>query len=159
GFLALAHVSGSLSLSSLLAVTGPEWRTSTAALVLIVASWFIVLLAENSRVPFDDPNTHLELTMIHEAMVLDHSGPAFGLIEWASAMKLFLFSALVAHVMLPRADNVLLGGAYTVAAVLVLGVVVGIVESAMARLRLIRVPQLLITASLAAAFAVVLVLR
>jgi formate hydrogenlyase subunit 4 len=159
GLLALARVSGSLSLSSLLAVTGPAWRTSTAALVLIVASWFIVLLAENSRVPFDDPNTHLELTMIHEVMVLDHSGPAFGLIEYASAMKLFVFSALVAHVMLPRAANALLGGASTVAAVLVLAVVIGFIESAMARLRLVRIPQLLVTASLAGAFAVVLVLR
>ena len=49
------------------------------------SSWFIVLLAENSRIPFDDPNTHLELTMIHEVMVLDHSGPAFGMILYGAA--------------------------------------------------------------------------
>ena len=97
--------------------------------------------------------------MIHEVMVLDHSGPAFGLIEYASAMKLFVFSALVVHVMLPRAANPMLGAAFTIISVLLLGIVIGIVESAMARLRLVRVPQLLITASLAAGFAVVLVLR
>jgi formate hydrogenlyase subunit 4 len=159
GLLALARVTGSLSLSSLLTVAAPAWRGSSAALVLIVASWFIVLLAENSRVPFDDPNTHLELTMIHEVMVLDHSGPAFGLVEYASAMKLFVFSALVAHVVLPRLANPMAAGTLSVVAILLIGVVIAIVESVMARLRLVRIPQLLITASLAAGFAVVLVLR
>jgi formate hydrogenlyase subunit 4 len=139
GLLALARISGSL--------------------VLIVASWFIVLLAENSRVPFDDPNTHLELTMIHEVMVLDHSGPAFGLILYGSALKLFVFSALVADVVLQRSGIAILDAAATLGAVLCVGVVIGMVESAMARLRLVRVPQLLIAASLVAGFAVVLVLR
>jgi formate hydrogenlyase subunit 4 len=159
GLLALARVGGSLELSSLLAVTGAAWGSATAALVLIVASWFIVLLAENSRVPFDDPNTHLELTMIHEVMVLDHSGPALGLVLYASAAKLFVFSALVAQVLLPRFADPLANAAASVGAVLGIGVVVGLIESVMARLRLVRIPQLLITASLIAAFAVVLVLR
>jgi len=159
GFLALARVSHSLELSSVLAVSGTAWRSSTAALVLIVASWFIVLLAENSRVPFDDPNTHLELTMIHEVMVLDHSGPPFGLVLYASAMKLFVFAALVAHVIVPRFAHPLTNVAATLGAVFAIGVLVGLVESVMARLRLVRVPQLLITASLVSAFAVVLVLR
>jgi formate hydrogenlyase subunit 4 len=159
GLLALARISRSLSLSSLLAVGGAGWRHASAALVLIVASWFIVLLAENSRVPFDDPNTHLELTMIHEVMVLDHSGPAFGLILYGSALKLFVFSALIAAVLLPRTGIPLTDAAATLGAVLLLGVVIGLVESGMARLRLVRVPQLLVTASLIAGFAVVLVLR
>ena len=68
------------------------WRRASAALVLILASWFIVLLAENARVPFDDPNTHLELTMIHEVMVLDHAGPAFGFILYGAALKLSVFA-------------------------------------------------------------------
>jgi formate hydrogenlyase subunit 4 len=159
GLLALARISRSLSLSSLLAVGGAGWRHASAALVLIVASWFIVLLAENSRVPFDDPNTHLELTMIHEVMVLDHSGPAFGLILYGSALKLFVFSTLIAAVLLPRTGIPLTDAAATLGAVLLLGVVIGLVESGMARLRLVRVPQLLVTASLIAGFAVVLVLR
>ncbi len=60
-----------------------------------------MLLAENSRIPFDDPNTHLELTMIHEVMVLDHSGPALGMILYGAALKLFLFGALVVRIVLP----------------------------------------------------------
>ena len=159
GLLALARISGTVTLSSLLTVGGPGWHRASAPLVLIIASWFIVLLAENSRVPFDDPNTHLELTMIHEVMVLDHSGPAFGLVVYGSALKLFVFSALVARLLVPRFDRPVTGLAATAAVVLLLGVVIGIVESAMARLRLVRVPQLLITATLAAGFAVVLVLR
>ena len=159
GMLALARISGALSLSSLLLVDGDGWRRASAALVLVIASWFIVLLAENSRVPFDDPNTHLELTMIHEVMVLDHSGPAFGLILYGSALKLFVFSALIARLALPSTGSPFADLGLTVVAVLATGIVVGLVESGMARLRLVRVPQLLITASLAAGFAVVLVLR
>ena len=159
GLLALARVGHSLELSVVLAVSAAAWRTATAALVLIVASWFIVLLAESSRVPFDDPNTHLELTMIHEVMVLDHSGPALGVVLYAGAVKLFVFAALVAHVLLPQFARPAANAALSFAAILVIGVVIGAIESAMARLRLVRVPQLLITASLVAAFAVVLVLR
>ncbi|HSY50102.1 MAG TPA: NADH-quinone oxidoreductase subunit H [Thermoanaerobaculia bacterium] len=159
GLLALARISRTLSLSALLTVDGAEWHRAGSALVLIIASWFIVLLAENSRVPFDDPNTHLELTMIHEVMVLDHSGPPLGLILYGSAMKLFVFSALIVDMMLPRTGMPLADATATLAAVLGVGIVIGLVESVMARLRLVRVPQLLITASLVAGFAVVLVLR
>jgi formate hydrogenlyase subunit 4 len=159
GLLALARISRTLSLSEVLNVSGAAWHRASAALVLIVASWFIVLLAESSRVPFDDPNTHLELTMIHEVMVLDHGGPPLGLILYGSAMKLFVFSAVIVALMLPRTGIAVADAAATLAAVLGIGVVIGLVESAMARLRLVRVPQLLITATLAAGFAVVLVLR
>lgn len=159
GMLALARLTHSLSLSGLLDISWAVRRNSSAALVLVVASWLIVLLAENSRVPFDDPNTHLELTMIHEVMVLDHSGPAFGLILYASAVKLFVFSALVTAVIVPRVESATAGAVLTIAGVLILGVGIGVVESAMARLRLVRIPQLLVTATLVSAFAVVLVLK
>ena len=159
GLLALARISGSLSLSSILEIQPESWRSATAPLVLIVASWSIVLLAENSRVPFDDPNTHLELTMIHEVMVLDHSGPAFGAILYGASIKLFVFSALVAHVILPPMGSALADAGATLVATVAVAIAIGIVESGMARLRLARVPQLLVTASLIAGFAVVLVLR
>jgi formate hydrogenlyase subunit 4 len=159
GLLALVRVGNALELSSVLAVSRASWHNATAALVLIVASWFIVLLAETSRVPFDDPNTHLELTMIHEVMVLDHSGPAFGVVLYASAMKLFVFAALMATVVLPQLSNALASAALCFAAIVIICIVIGVIESGMARLRLVRVPQLLITATLVAAFAVVLVLR
>jgi formate hydrogenlyase subunit 4 len=154
GMLALARLTGSLSLSRMLdlrSVSG--WRAMSASMVLVVASWFLVLLAENARVPFDDPNTHLELTMIHEVMVLDHAGPAFGLILYGSALKLAVFSSLLVTLLLPPHPAWLAGGLLAVA------VAVGLVESSMARLRLVRVPQLLVTATLLAGFAVVLLLR
>ena len=72
---------------------------------MVLLSWFIILLAENSRIPFDDPNTHLELTMIHEVMVLDHSGPAFGMILYGAALKLFVFGALVVRLAFPSATG------------------------------------------------------
>ena len=67
-------------------------------LALVLLSWFILLLAENSRVPFDDPNTHLELTMIHEVMVLDHGGPDLAFILYGAALKLWIFAALLVFV-------------------------------------------------------------
>ena len=75
--------------------------TAGAPLVLVAASWAVVLLAENCRIPFDDPNTHLELTMIHEVMVLDHGGPAFGLVLYGASVKLFVLSALFLRVVFP----------------------------------------------------------
>jgi formate hydrogenlyase subunit 4 len=159
GFLALARISGGLTLTGFMTMDGQHWQSASAALVLVIASWFIVLLAENSRVPFDDPNTHLELTMIHEVMVLDHGGPAFGLILWGAAMKLFVYAALIVGVILPASGSPAVDLAAILLGVLLVGVVIGLVESGMARLRLVRVPQLLVTASLVSGFAVVLVLR
>jgi len=92
-------------------------------------------------------------------MVLDHGGPAFGLVLYGSALKLFVFVALLASLLLPRSGNPLLDAGALAASVLLIGAFIGLVESAMARLRLTRVPQLLITASLVSGFAVVLVLR
>jgi len=161
GFLVLARATGTYSLSTML---GPAvatiWSTAGAALAAIVVSWFVVLLAENSRIPFDDPNTHLELTMIHEVMVLDHSGPPLGIILYAAAMKFFVFGALVLGVAVPQGGmNPWLSWGLFVAAVVVLAVVVGVVESVMARLRLTQVPSLLVAACLISAFAAVLLVR
>src|SRR5205085_10500759 len=102
GLLVTAKLSGLLQLSDMLrgAVT-VRWADAAAPLVLVVASWFIILLVENCRIPFDDPNTHLELTMIHEVMVLDHSGPALGMILYGAALKLLIFSSLIVRLALP----------------------------------------------------------
>jgi hypothetical protein len=79
-------MSKSLSLSTILTYSTPgTWLVAGTSMLLLVGALYITLLAENCRIPFDDPNTHLELTMIHEVMVLDHSGPAFGLILYAAA--------------------------------------------------------------------------
>jgi formate hydrogenlyase subunit 4 len=161
GLLALTRMSGSLSLTDMFDVgASAAWQKASASVILILASWFIVLLAENARVPFDDPNTHLELTMIHEVMVLDHAGPAFGFIVYGAALKLTVFASLLVMLVIPSRSGSHALAFFTFAGGLVgVSVIVGLVESSMARLRLVRVPQLLVTATLLAGFAVVLVLR
>ena len=160
GMLALARMSGSLSLSEMLDLhSSHAWQRASASVVLIVVSWFIVLLAENARVPVDDPNTHLELTMIHEVMVLDHSGPPFAAVVYGAALKLMVFSALLAALLVPIQSGRAAALLMFAGMIVLLGIAVGLVESSMARLRLLRVPQLLVTAILLSGFAVVLVLR
>ncbi len=161
GMLALTRLSGSLSLSGMLDLdASAAWRKASPSVVLIIVSWFIILLAENARVPFDDPNTHLELTMIHEVMVLDHGGPVFGFVLYGAAIKLLVFAALLANILVPvSTGDALFDSAVFLMTVIAIGVIVGLVESSMARLRLLRVPQLLVTATLLAGFAVVLLLR
>jgi formate hydrogenlyase subunit 4 len=127
--------------------------------VLVFLSWFIVLLAENCRIPFDDPNTHLELTMIHEVMVLDHSGPALGMIQYGAALKLFVFAALIVRLVMPFSGSPALDWASFLAGIVLVSVVVGIVESVMARLRLVHIPTLLVAACLLSAFGVILAMR
>lgn len=161
GLLVLCRLSGAYSLSEMLGGSlSSAWKSAAASLVLVVASWFIVLLAENCRIPFDDPNTHLELTMIHEVMVLDHSGPAFGMILYAASLKLFLYSALVVRLVMPFSTGTdLLDWGALLAGLMGAAIAVGVVESVMARLRLVHVPRLLMAACLLSAFGIVLLLR
>ena len=138
GILALVVHSGSTSLSSMFApLPGPS-------AALLAVGLFIILLAENCRVPFDDPNTHLELTMIHEVMVLDHSGPPLAVILHGASVKIMLFAVFLAQAVLPLSELPLLKSvALLAAAVLAVTVAVGLVESLMARLAFRRVPLLL----------------
>lgn len=160
GLLVLAKLSGSLELATMLGTVMQHWISQGASLGLVLLSWFIVLLAENSRIPFDDPNTHLELTMIHEVMVLDHSGPALGLILYGAALKFFLFAALVVRLLVPLgAGPVWLDWPLFVGGMLGVAVLVGVVESTMARLRLTQIPLLLVAASLLSTFGVILLVR
>jgi formate hydrogenlyase subunit 4 len=161
GLLVLARLSGSLQLATMLGASlASHWATFGASLALVLLSWFIVLLVENCRIPFDDPNTHLELTMIHEVMVLDHSGPAFGMILYGAALKLFVFEALVVRLALPPATGLAwLDWPAFVAGLLGVSIVIGVVESTMARLRLTHIPLLLVTACLLSAFGVILLVR
>ena len=158
--LVLARAAGSLSLSGMLGhgLAG-AWGGAAPALVLAAIGLFVVALAENARIPVDDPNTHLELTMIHEVMVLDHGGPDFALILYGASMKLFLFGAILARLVLGQGEGALVSEALFLAGLLVFAVAVGLVESSMARLRMTRVPQLLVGASVLSAFALVLLLR
>ena len=146
--LTLSVQSGSVSLATMLA------PSAGAGAALLAAGLFTVLLAENCRVPFDDPNTHLELTMIHEVMVLDHSGPPLAVVLHGASMKLALFSVLLIEAVLPLGN---LPGPYAVAVlgagVLCVAAGVGLVESFLARFAFKRVPLLLTTAFLLCLFA------
>lgn len=146
--LTLAAQTSSLSLVEMLR------PANGAAAVLLACGLFTVLLAENCRVPFDDPTTHLELTMIHEVMVLDHSGPPLAVILHSSAVKLLLFSVLLAQAVLPIKELAFFPGlGVLAAAVLLITVAVGLVESLLARFAFRRVPLLLTTAFLFCLFA------
>lgn len=157
----LARMSNSLTLSTMLTHPSPTaWLADGASMLLLAGALFITLLAENSRIPFDDPNTHLELTMIHEVMVLDHSGPAFGIILYGAALKLFVLGSVFVNVAFPIATgNALADWGIFIAIMLGLAVTIGVVESVMARLKLVRIPQLLVGAMILSAFAMLLVLR
>jgi formate hydrogenlyase subunit 4 len=139
---------------------GAHWLTAGDSLALVLLSWCIVLLVENCRIPFDDPNTHLELTMIHEVMVLDHSGPAFGMILYAATLKLFLFGGLIVRLAVPWSTGFyLLDLPLFTVGILVVAAGIGVVESVMARLQLPHIPLLLVTACLLSAFGILLLVR
>ncbi|GEJ56894.1 respiratory chain complex I subunit 1 family protein [Anaeromyxobacter diazotrophicus] len=156
----LARATGSLSLGGMFGPALPlAWGRAAPALLLTAIALFVVALAENARIPVDDPNTHLELTMIHEVMVLDHSGPDLALILYGASLKLFLFGALFVRLVLGFPVEGLAGLAMFLAGLAGFAALVGVIESIMARLRLVRVPQLLVGASVLSAFGLVLLLR
>ena len=98
--------------------------------------------------------------MIHEVMVLDHSGPAFAIIQYAASLKLFVLGAFFIQLALPfSTGSAFPDWAIFVISMLLLAVIIGVVESVMARLRLVRVPQLLVAATILAAFSTLLVIR
>ena len=158
-FIMFYRLTGELTLAAYFSGAQPLalWQAAGAPMVFVVIAFAVVLLTENARVPVDDPATHLELTMIHEVMVLDHSGPDFGLIELGSFFKLFFYSTIVASLVFPfnlghpAAD----AGAFAVT-LLVLYAVVGVIESVMARYRMDKVPKFVLT-SFALAFVATLI--
>jgi formate hydrogenlyase subunit 4 len=135
-------------------VFGSAPHFSLVPAILAGMSLFIVMLAENSRIPVDDPATHLELTMIHEVMVLDHSGPDFAFITFGACIKLWLGALIVARTVVPfHAGSALADAGITLCSMAAIAVCVGVVESIMARLRLFKVPQLLVGAAALAVLA------
>ena len=140
-------------------ISGPLWANAGLILIFIAVALFIVMLAECSRIPIDDPNTHLELTMIHEVMVLDHGGPDLAFILYGSAIKMWLLGTLIAGLLLPVTNWLLLDVFLSLTLLFLMAVLVGVVESVMARLRMVRVPQLLAGATTLAILALVLEYR
>ncbi|OAI53561.1 hydrogenase [Planctomycetaceae bacterium SCGC AG-212-F19] len=138
------------------ALSGAAWGKAGLPLGLVCLALLVVLLVENCRIPFDDPNTHLELTMIHEVMVLDHGGPDLAFILYGAALKVWLFGALLLGLVMPTTGWPVADSIFALAGMFALAVTVGVVESTMARLRLLRVPQLLVGASALALLAFIL---
>jgi formate hydrogenlyase subunit 4 len=161
---AVALTAGSTNLSTIVHKTAllEGVVTAPAPHLLALAALCIVAIAETGRVPVDNPATHLELTMIHEAMVLEYSGRYLALIEWAAAMKLAVFLSLIANLFAPWGIATTLApgaiGIGLVAYILKiagLAVLIGILESMIAKLRLFRVTELLGAAFILALLAVV----
>ena len=151
-------VPNELSLSTLFNGFSPlAWLHGRPELIMLIFVMGVLLLVENCRIPVDDPNTHLELTMIHEVMVLDHSGPGLAFILYGSAVKLWLFSSLLTGLMIPPMPV----WAHTLCSLLgvfLAACAVGVIESVMARLRMHVVPALLGLAGSVAAFVLILTL-
>lgn len=140
-FLLFSFEQDSLSKISL---TAQDYVGHMVSHLLTAMAFFIVMLAENCRVPVDDPETHLELTMIHEAMILDYSGPDLALVQYGAALKLWLFSMM--FVLLAVPETLLRNSFIFYGEILATGVLAGIVESCMARFRFLKVPQFLLAA-------------
>lgn len=147
----LALGAGSTNLGTIVVATlaNPSVAINPGHL-LAFAALFIVSLAETGRLPVDNPSTHLELTMIHEAMILEYSGRYLALIEWASWLKLTIFFALLANLFIPWGIATIftpaaLGIAFLtlILKFIALGVTLAVIETRVAKLRLFRVPELL----------------
>ncbi|HSM93772.1 MAG TPA: NADH-quinone oxidoreductase subunit H [Anaeromyxobacteraceae bacterium] len=152
----LAGATGRTSFAELLAL-GPHGPTRALIVAGCVVTLFIVLQLESARVPVDDPTTHLELTMVHEVMILDHAGPELAALQYAAAIKLTIGAALVATLVNPlHAAGPWIFGAANVALTLAVAVAVGTVESLMARFKLKAVPQYVFVAGASAFVALML---
>nr|WP_321465407.1 NADH-quinone oxidoreductase subunit H [uncultured Desulfobulbus sp.] len=131
-----------------------------ALLLLIVVALFMILLAENSRVPVDDPATHLELTMIHEAMILDHSGPDLALIELGAFYKLLFYAAWITCLLKPVPEmGVLANFLWFFGGLTLVSIAIGITESVTARLKMPLVPKYLLSAFALAFLAIILTME
>jgi formate hydrogenlyase subunit 4 len=157
----VAIAAGSTDLSRIVAATlGPTWSWLNPRHVLAFAALFIVLLAETGRIPVDNPATHLELTMIHEAMLLEYSGRHLAFMEWGASLKQLVLMTLLVNVFFPfglapaaTTAALALGLATYLAKILVIAGIVVVVETTNAKLRLFRVPDLLSAAFVLAALA------
>lgn len=141
---------------------GQSWRFLAPSQMLAFAALFIVLIAETGRIPVDNAATHLELTMIHEAMVLEYSGPYLALIEWGGSIKQLVLMTLVVNTFFPyglssnwTAQAMGVGLLFYLGKLLVLTCVIVLVETTNAKLRLFRVPELLMVAFILGALALI----
>ncbi|MEK7122405.1 MAG: NADH-quinone oxidoreductase subunit H [Patescibacteria group bacterium] len=154
-----AFVAGSTQMTVIAATIAVLPIGAIIPLIVAFIGFFIVLLSENARYPFDNPATHLELTMVHEAMILEYSGKRLALMEWAAANKLCLFLIVAANLYVPSfgiQNSTLVVGALTLGKVLILAGVIALLESSIPKLRYFRLPDLLFTSFVLALIALVI---
>ncbi|MHB8853902.1 MAG: respiratory chain complex I subunit 1 family protein [Ignavibacteriaceae bacterium] len=153
----LALLTNQISFNAIFSVLNMSAGYTVLVKILLVVSLFIMLLSEGSRIPVDDPNTHLELTMIHEVMILDYSGPDLAFILYAASLKMVIISMLIANLLIPSYLTLAAALPLFVLILFLVFMVVGLVESLIARLRISHVPQFvfLMTALSLTAFAVI----
>jgi formate hydrogenlyase subunit 4 len=150
-FICLLNIMRANNTGSIMTALSAPMVADSITVLLSALPLFIILLAENARIPFDDPNTHLELTMIHEVMILDNSGPGLALLEYAAAIKLWLFSLILARMLLPLSGSApLLQTIALLVLIALIAVIIGVVEAVTARVPLLKVPQLLFAAGVIA---------
>jgi len=156
----LVRVTGALSLAPIYqGITLSVWMTALPTLALTAMTLLVLTLVENSRIPVDDPTTHLELTMIHEVMVLDHSGPDLAYIHYAAALKLWIVGSLLVGLIVPLRSGILwLDGLAMLLGMAALAGIIGMIEAAMARYRLVHVPQFIVGAATLSAVGFILIL-
>jgi formate hydrogenlyase subunit 4 len=152
-FASLAQKTQLLSLSQIYhAILNGPFKDFVPFLILIALVLLIIILVENCRIPIDDPNTHLELTMIHEVMVLDYSSKDLGIILYGSSLKLWTLGSLLATFFIPADIGAVREGLFLLG-MLTIALIIGVIESITARLRLIEVFDLLLLALATAVFA------
>jgi formate hydrogenlyase subunit 4 len=156
----LVRATGALSLAPIYqGITLSVWVTALPTLALTAMTLLVLTLVENSRIPVDDPTTHLELTMIHEVMVLDHSGPDLAYIHYAAALKLWIVGSLLVGLLVPLRSGILwLDGLAMLLGMAALAGIIGMIEAAMARYRLVHVPQFIVGAATLSAVGFILIL-
>jgi formate hydrogenlyase subunit 4 len=140
----LGIIAGGLSFSDIISFSQQRGEYVLLISLLCVIILFVMLLTEGCRVPVDDPNTHLELTMIHEVMVLDNSGPGFALIQYGAAMKMLIIASVIINLILP---DTLFGVSFISAFIAIMALIavsVGTLESLMARVRMTHVPKFIL---------------
>jgi formate hydrogenlyase subunit 4 len=152
-FAALGLVLKTTNLHEMFAATLHSSVLANPPLLLITLSLFIILIVETSRIPVDNPETHLELTMIHEAMLLEYTGPNLALMETSHAIKQTLLIGIIVNVIFPwglavslSAGGILLAAVMFLAKAVIVAAVVGLIESAVAKSRLFRLPGLFMLA-------------
>lgn len=141
-FMTLASImalSGNFTFDSLSKILEKAGGYGVLIIVFAVAALFLMILIEGSRVPVDDPTTHLELTMIHEVMILDNSGSDLALYTWGNSIKMFLISSLIANLIIPASLGAWETAAAYLAVIFAIALSIGTIESGMARIRMTHV--------------------